>query len=87
LRKIAKAKRIRFAEKDQSFASLSLRILDTQIRRIAKKIAESSQKVILNFLKKDEFSTIFASLSSHFFVFKHQIIDLQYQFNTNQPDF
>ena len=52
----------------------------TQIRRIAKKFAESSQKVILNFLKKDEFLTIFASLSSHFFVFKHQIIDLQYQF-------
>jgi hypothetical protein len=42
---------LRFAEKNQSFASLSLRILDTQIRRIAKKIAESSQKVIPNFLK------------------------------------
>ena len=63
---------LRFAEKDQSFASLSLRILDTQIRRIAKKFAESSQKVILNFLKKDEFLTIFASLSSHFFVLKRK---------------
>ena len=71
---------LRFAEKDQSFASLSLRILDTQIRRIAKKFAESSQKVILNFLKKDEFLTIFASLSSHFFVLKRQIINLQNQF-------
>ena len=70
---------LRFAEKDQSFASLSLRILDTQIRRIAKKFAESSQKVILNFLKKDEFLTIFSSFSSHFFVLKRQIIDLQNQ--------
>ena len=72
LRKRSEFASLRFAEKNQSFASLSLRILDTQIRRIAKKFAESSQKVIPNFLKKDEFLTIFASLSSHFFVLKRQ---------------
>ena len=49
-------KRSEFAS--QKKISCSLRILNTQIRRIAKKFAESSQKVILNFLKKDEFLTI-----------------------------
>jgi len=62
---------LRFAENDQSFASLSIRILDARIRRIAKKFAESSQKIITNFLKKEQFSPIFASLSSRFFEGNH----------------
>jgi hypothetical protein len=40
---------LRFAENLGGFAFASLRFLDVQIRRIAKKFAESSQKIFLLF--------------------------------------
>ena len=44
---------LRFAENLRGFAFASLRFLDVQIRRIAKKFAESSQKIVLLFFLKD----------------------------------
>ena len=56
---------LRFAENLRGFAFASLRFLDVQIRRIAKKFAESSQKIVLLFFLKDSnFKPFFVILSA-----------------------
>ena len=83
LRKIAKAKRIRFASLRRkrsvvrfAFASHFEHSNSQNCEKIRRILAKSYPK----FSQKRWIFNHFASLSSHFFVFKHQIIDLQYQF-------